>query len=206
MLIGITTPDFFEEEIHQILFWLENGIDILHIRKPNASEKEVEDFITSIPISYHNKITLHQYHHLVERFDLGGVHFRESDRRSTDKDVFNYWIEKKVRISSSVHDFDELSYLPNKFDYLFLSPVFDSISKEGYQANSSILKKMKENIISTQKIIALGGISPQTILSLKGSSFKGVALLGYLWATSSDQLISKAEQLLSSWKTIDLLP
>ncbi|MBB3701454.1 thiamine phosphate synthase [Flammeovirga yaeyamensis] len=203
MLVGITKPTFFHDEAAQICFWLEHGIDVIHIRKPEASIKEIRMLLEVIPTAYFPQLTLHQHHDLVEEFNLGGVHFREPERIKISEDQLIYWKNRGKRLSSSVHQTEEIVYIPELFDYLFLSPVFDSISKKGYQSNKAILNTMKTSSFSRQ-MIALGGISPQTIPMLDGTSFNGAALLGYLWEDSSAKLLSKSTELLTTWRTLDL--
>lgn len=206
MIVGITKEEFFSNEAYQIITWLENGIDIIHIRKPNASENEVRNLFEVIPIEYHSRLTLHQYFHLINEYNIGGIHFKESQRREYCKKELSSWKEKGLRISSSVHQMDEINKIPPLFDYLFLSPVFDSLSKKGYLANNEILTRMKKERFPHQQIIALGGITPKTLLLLDGSSFIGGAILGYLWDASSKEINNKVYELQSSWKTLDLMP
>ncbi|OHX66949.1 thiamine phosphate synthase [Flammeovirga pacifica] len=203
MLVGITKPTFFSNEAEQICFWLSHGIDVMHLRKPNASIDEIEDLIKVIPTKYFPQITLHQYHELVEKYNLGGIHLREAERIKISEEQLIIWKNKGKRLSSSVHQVEKIVLVNELFDYLFLSPVFDSISKEGYTSNKAILETMKTNSFS-RHLIALGGISPLTIPNLKDTSFKGAALLGYLWEESPTKLLSKSTELLTSWKTLDL--
>ena len=68
-------------------------------------------------------------------------------------------------------------------EYLFLSPVFSSISKPGYVSgftHKDLLNAAKEHIID-EKVIALGGITPDNISKIKEYGFGGVAVLGFIW-------------------------
>lgn len=52
MIIVITRPDFFEGEAEKIAQLLQSGrADLVHIRKPRASQSEVEQLLFSIPTS-----------------------------------------------------------------------------------------------------------------------------------------------------------
>ena len=74
---------------------------------------------------------------------------------------------------------------PKKYDYVFLSPVFDSISKSKYQGKfkdqnfNVFLKKVK------QKVYALGGIDASKIDKVKRMDFQGVALHGAIWESEN---------------------
>jgi thiamine-phosphate pyrophosphorylase len=64
-----------------------------------------------------------------------------------------------------------------------LSPVFDSISKAGYNAGFSyeaITDALEKGIIDN-KVVALGGISSSNIASVTDLGFGGVAVLGTVW-------------------------
>lgn len=206
MIVGITKEEFFTDEVNQIIYWLTNGIDFIHIRKPNASVLEIKKILDVIPTHLHSRLTLHQHFSLLKDYNVGGIHFKESYRQKTAVEELDLWKKKGYRLSSSVHEIDELNQIPSIFDYLFLSPVFDSLSKKGYHANDEILRRMKKKCFPQHHIIALGGITPKTLSKLDGSTFKGVAILGYLWNTSSQEINIKAQELQSSWKILDLMP
>ncbi|MBD0401653.1 thiamine phosphate synthase [Flammeovirga sp. EKP202] len=205
-IIGLTKESFYDSEADQIVRWLNNGIDIIHLRKPNATEEEIKNLLEIIPAHFHYRITIHQHYHLTKEYNVGGIHFKESQRKELKLEALKDWKKKGLRLSSSVHQMDEISEIPTLFNYLFLSPVFDSTSKIGYNSNKEILKRMKKERFPHHQIIALGGITPKTLSMLDGSSFTGVAILGYLWNASSAEIKNKAFELQSSWKTLDLMP
>ncbi|WP_172826904.1 thiamine phosphate synthase [Flammeovirga sp. SJP92] len=204
--IGLTKESFYNSEVDQIICWLNNGIDIIHLRKPNATEEEIKNLLEVIPTHFHSRITLHQHYTLSEKYNVGGIHFKESQRKELNEATLKVWKKKGLRLSSSVHQMDEIPEIPTLFNYLFLSPVFDSTSKIGYNSNKEILKRMKKERFPHHQIIALGGITPKTLSELDGSSFTGAAILGYLWNASSEEIKNKAFELQSSWKTLDLMP
>ena len=88
-----------------------------------------------------------------------------------------------IHISHSCHSLEEVKEMKRKCDYVFLSPVFDSISKMNYNANytpEEIKKAHKAGIID-KKVIALGGIDEDNIKQVKNYGFGGAAILGALW-------------------------
>ena len=82
----------------------------------------------------------------------------------------------------SCHTFDEVKELEGKEDYCFLSPIFDSISKEGYQANFD-KEALKEFLKKERKIkvIALGGLTEANYKEVIEMGFDGGAFLGSVW-------------------------
>ena len=68
-------------------------------------------------------------------------------------------------------------------DYLFLSPIFDSISKQGYTHHFSeeeLIEAREKGIIDRQ-VFALGGVEADKLPLLQSYGFGGAALLGSLW-------------------------
>ena len=90
-------------------------------------------------------------------------------------------------LSISCHSLEELSAYKAKFDYLFLSPIFDSISKKGYSGRFTReqLLAARDNGLIDKKIIALGGITSGNIPIIRELGFGGVAVLGSVWFSPS---------------------
>lgn len=85
---------------------------------------------------------------------------------------------------------EEIDRIPFHTDYLFLSPIFDSISKYGYRSKFDP-DTLKSFLNSTDKqIIALGGVDADRVSSCRKMGFAGVALLGYIW-NKSEEAISR---------------
>jgi thiamine-phosphate pyrophosphorylase len=64
-----------------------------------------------------------------------------------------------------------------------MSPVYDSISKAGYQSAftpEQLRQAQKEKVIDN-KVMALGGITADNIVSIKDFGFGGAVVLGDLW-------------------------
>jgi thiamine-phosphate pyrophosphorylase len=81
-----------------------------------------------------------------------------------------------------VHSIDTINQCKS-YDYIFLSPVFDSISKKGYSSNIDLNTFMQKKEASTfpTKVIGLGGVSKENITLLSDVGFDGAALLGSIW-------------------------
>ena len=85
---------------------------------------------------------------------------------------------------------------------MFLSPIFQSISKEGYGSGFSLDGLRNAKGIIDDKVIALGGICPRTITKLKDIPFGGVAVLGALWGNDPSLLV--ADQLIKQFKRLQV--
>ena len=83
----------------------------------------------------------------------------------------------------SCHSFEEIIKYKHEYDYLFLSPIFNSISKVGYKSgfNEEELLKASTDGLIDEKVIALGGVTFDKIPYLKRLHFGGVAMIGALY-------------------------
>ncbi len=174
-LILITTPKFFIEEDQIITALFEEGLDVLHLRKPDTAPMFSERLLTLIPKQYHKRIVTHDHFYLKEEFNLMGVHLN-----SRNPDVpLNY----KGHVSCSCHSLEEVKQKKGHFNYVFMSPIFDSISKKEYLSNFSFdeLKAASKSGIIDKKVIALGGIRPESIRLIRKLGFGGAAVLGDIW-------------------------
>ena len=167
-----------EATIIQQLF--AEGLEVLHLRKPDADEQAVRQLIEAIPAEYHNRIALHSFFHLMEEYNIHRWHFREEHRQATTKEEMVRLKDKGYILSTSVHDLPTLQRLTSLFSYAFFSPVFDSISKQQYKGvagNDFYLKSAQKPI----SVIALGGVDAGNIRSAMAMNFDGAALLGAIW-------------------------
>lgn len=72
--IGITEEHPIEQENRLITALLDNGLDLIHLRKPKYSGEKTEQLLLSIPPRYYDRIVLHDHFELAEKYRLAGVH------------------------------------------------------------------------------------------------------------------------------------
>ncbi len=173
--IIITTPSFFPKEVYYCNQLFDHGLEILHVRKPEATKEELYHFLTQIDEPYRNRIVLHNHYSLIDELHLRGVHLT-----AKTKDTFQF-PDTYQHVSMSCHSFSEIDALKTSLNYCFLSPIFDSISKQGYTGNFTLTALQSYLKTTTQPVYALGGISDKNISKVIKIGFKGVALLGYIW-------------------------
>ena len=175
-LIVITLPDFFPEEADRINWPFHSGLERLHLRKPHAGRASLKELLGKIDSEFYPRMVLHDCFDLAEEFVLGGIHLN----RRNPEPLPSF----KGTVSRSCHSISELGKYPD-LDYLFLSPIFPSISKSGYGDGFPIgrLRDAAEKGEINDRIYALGGISAETIPLLDGLPFGGVAVLGALWGS-----------------------
>lgn len=171
----MTTPNFFVEE-HQILNALfDEGLDILHLRKPGTEPVYSERLLTLIPEEYRKRIVVHDYFYLKNEYKLKGIHLNHRNPELPPK--------YKGHISCSCHTVEEVMAHKRACDYVFLSPIFNSISKENYNSayTADQLREMQRKKIIDRKVMALGGIDLDNIGRIKDWGFGGAVILGDIW-------------------------
>lgn len=176
-IIVITRPAFSEGETGLVNDLFRSGLERLHLRKPGASEDQLEEWLKGIDCQYHGRIVLHDCHNLAMRHGLGGVHLN-----SRNPEV-PAGLPEGMTVSRSCHSFGEVARYKDSCSYLFLSPIYDSISKEGYGAAFSRidLEQAAGSGIIDRKVFALGGVSAGRIPEIRSLGFGGAAVLGALW-------------------------
>ena len=125
-LIILTTPNFLPDEAEALTALLSHGLYRLHLRKPGCTEAELDALIRQLPPAYYPRISLHDHFPLQARYRLGGIHLN-----SRNPDVPTGF---QGLVSRSCHTLEEAARYAPLTDYYFLSPIFDSISKQGYHA------------------------------------------------------------------------
>lgn len=176
-MIVITDPQFIANESKYINALFENGLDVLHIRKPDATADEMRKLIQQIKIQYHYKIMIHSHYELRKEFIIRGIHFT-----GDSKHLIPEFADCNCKKSQSIHEIEELQTVHPLINYVFLSPLFPSISKEGYSKPWNFL----DLILALKKtypfqIIPLGGINAKNLIIAKEFGFNEFAVLGCIW-------------------------
>ena len=179
MTIVITLPYFFDGEAEQIVQLLHSSVDLIHIRKPESKAEEVERLIMSIPSEYYPRLVLHDHHELAMKYHLHGVHLNGRNPQPP--------LGWEGSVSKSCHSLEEVKEWKEKCDYVSLSPIFDSISKQGYHAafSSSEIEEASRQGIIDKKVLALGGVSFNKIDDVLRMGFGGGMILGDAWKNVS---------------------
>lgn len=168
-IIVFTSPAHIESESDKIVRLLDHGVDIIHLRKPEGGYEDLRRLIAEIPASYHHRLRLHDHFSLAKEFDIGGFHLNSRNPNLPDY---------AGPVTKSCHSIGELRHTA-MFEYVTLSPIFDSISKTGYRSRFD-LDRLSDDLAG-KHVVALGGVTPESFLVLRRKGFYGAALLGYIW-------------------------
>jgi len=176
--IAVTLPNAISGEVVIIRRLLAEGIDIIHLRKPNADIDYCRTLLEQLTSAERAKIVVHDHFTLYEEYALRGVHLNRNIEMLT--------ADYSGSHTRSCHSFDEVEKYKDECDYLFLSPVFDSISKQGYRSaftHDELVAASQRGIID-HKVVALGGVTTDKIPYLEALHFGGVAMSGAIYKHS----------------------
>lgn len=166
--IIVTMPHAVSREAERIVGFLEQGYDFVHVRKPEWSACRVQELIETIPLQWRHRIVLHDYHNLARQLGVGATHLNSRNPIATNT----------LPYSASCHLLEQLDLYPQA-RYLFLSPIYPSISKKGYMPRYTL--SQLGDAVRGRKVVALGGVEPQRFAELQQVGFIGAALMGYAW-------------------------
>ena len=185
-LIVISSSATIENEAQIVTKLFEAGLETFHLRKLRLSTKQMTEFIAQIPVHFHNRIFLHSHHRLASKFKLGGIHLTSTH----NKKKYRTWISLKlikfknpdIQITTSFKTIGQLldNEQTQNYSYVFLSPVFDSISsrfQSGFTEHSLRSAMQK----TTFDVIARGEIEVSSIEKACSINFKGLAFYSSIW-------------------------
>lgn len=190
-IIAITTPKIISDDGYIIRGLLDNGVDIVHLRKPESTVDECRVLLSNLGDEYRGRIVVHDYAELFYEFSLMGVHMNKNIRT----------LPRGYRglRTRSCHSFEEVVRYKEECDYLFLSPIFDSISKVGYRSafDHDSLRQASIGGVIDGRVIALGGVTFDRIDYLKELNFGGVAMSGAIYSVDAVDGLKSA--CMSAW-------
>ena len=188
MIIIISNPTPIADEATIMNDLFDEGLEILHIRKPGVAIDEIKWLIQKIKPKYHHRISLHQYHELARYFGIKRLHYTETNRKETSAEVLIKLKLESYILSTSIHQLQKYNSLSTVFDYTFFGPVFNSISKPGYNAviGSDFIFPVQAN---HSKVFAIGGIDAINIQALKKMQFNGAAVVGSIWQNPGESIL-----------------
>ena len=188
-IVIITSPRFFPGEA-EMLSLLLGGLDCrVHLRKPGCTERQMRGLIEALPEEFRPELTLQDHLSLAPEYGVGGVH-----PTSRFPVVPEGWTGL---VSRSCHSLGEVAMCRDA-DYVFLSPVFDSISKSGY-SSAFTDEQLRSAPEIDGHVYALGGVRPEHFPLLAEYGFGGAALLGHVWRDCSPEGMLKVIEEIKSY-------
>lgn len=175
-LIAITpesaNPD---DERQRVLAIVDAGFTYVHLRKLAFQADDARRWLDAMPPHVVKRIKLHSHFSLAKEYPVAGLHLN-SRNPEPPADTHN------LKLSKSCHSLDELDEC-RAYEYATLSPIFQSISKQGYHGrfNLNELKLSLTGPSGHDNVVALGGVTPRRLRPIAAAGFAGAAFLGYLF-------------------------
>ena len=159
-----------EDKIITALF--DEGLDNLHLYKPNASPMYSERLLTLLPDECYERITVHEHFYLKEEYGLRGINI---------DDAYTAMPEKyKGKICRTVGLEDLTKDIKKKCEYVLLKNCFAS-HKDEPALDIRELELAAENGIIDKRTYAMGGLNLENIKTAKELGFGGVVIDNDLW-------------------------
>ena len=173
-LIVVTAPTFFVEEEDIITALFEEGLDILHLRKPETSAMYSERLLTLIPEKYHKRIVTHEHFYLQEEFNLMGIHLNQRNPNEPHDYAGN--------VSTMCHTLDDLTCKKRFYDYVFLTPHEEFTYSADFLTDYTPeqLKRAKKMKQIDSRVMAFGG-TLENVKEIKKYGFGGAVIMNDLW-------------------------
>ncbi|HTI07373.1 MAG TPA: thiamine phosphate synthase [Puia sp.] len=186
LLAVITRPLFFPGEAACLEVLLAAGLERLHLRKPGATEDELEALLKQIDSRWYSRLVLHgsgDLQPLAVRYGIPQMHCPPGGLEAVKRGSGRPGLPgagNSLALSASLHSWEEIKEVKDAgLTYVFMSPVFNSISKRGYRATPGLLQRPPGPFPC--KVLGLGGVDKDTIGELVREGWEGAAVLGWIW-------------------------
>lgn len=165
----MTKPDFFIEEDKILTALFDDGLELLHLYKPNTEPVYSERLLSLIPDSYCKKIVVHAHYYLKNEFGLAGINLdNEHD------EVPSSFKSKASCTCNSIMSLADKD-VKKKFQYMILDNTFNETR------NREELLRASDAGLINKKVYALGGVNIDNIKFAQELGFGGVVLRSDLW-------------------------
>ena len=158
-LVILTQPKFFVEEDKIITALFDEGMDILHLQKPDSEPVYCERLLSLLPNDCHSKIRVHEHYYLKQEFDLKGIHISNPDtptpeafKRHVTRSTNRISDLKEMKKSLDVNEVGGTALIGISRPVIKAhgssnaASIFASIRQAKRFAESGIIGKIEENI------------------------------------------------------------
>ncbi|GAA3980057.1 thiamine phosphate synthase [Hymenobacter antarcticus] len=186
-LFLISPPAAVADETELVGEMLAAGLARFHLRKPAWEPAAIADYLARLPVRHLTRVVVHGQPSLVREFRLGGLHLTAAARAACRRRPL---LLPGQTLSTSFHHLAELREHRRHYDYVFLSPIFDSLSKLNYPAAFTIealtkaLAALRGRAGYGPQVMALGGIDEHRLAAVRQAGFAGAAVLGSVWQSA----------------------
>lgn len=164
-LVLMSTPHFFVEEHHILTALFDEGLEMVHLNKPNSEPVFCERLLSLIPDTYRKLIVTHDHFYLQNEYELRGIHLSE---RNSEPPA-NY----RGRVSCSCQNIEDVALVKKEMDHV----IWDTTSVDlPLHMKDSARRKCID-----KKVFATGSIDIDNIEQVAEYGFGGIVLQNAIW-------------------------
>jgi len=171
----MTQPTFFVEEDKILSSLFDEGLEILHLFKPDSEPVFSERLLSLLSDEYYKRIMVHTNFYLKEEYKLRGIHI-EDETTPAPKGY-------KGHISRTCTHLDQLKEAKRNSDYVLLKYIFDSQTESDQKATFNLedLKEASRRGLIDRHVYALGGMNIDNVNIARDLGFGGIVISGDIW-------------------------
>lgn len=195
-LILMSTPYFFVEE-HQILTALfDEGLELLHLRKPATEPVYSERLLSLLSDSCRKKIVVHDHFYLKNEYNLRGIHLNSRNPEPP----------RGYKGKSAAHAIPQRRSWPKRRSMTtFCSLPSSTASPKPITPppfRKAELRDLGRRKVIDRKVMAMGGISIDNIGQLRDYGFGGAVVLGAIWNRFNMHTAADFKELISHFRKL----
>jgi len=188
-MVVVSPEKDYPEEHGLVQEMFRQGLRTYHVRKPKYTTERLKSYLSKFDPKYLDRLVIHTHHELATQFKIKGIHLTERHRK---KNKFRSWIIMKyikyrrpeIQITTAFHVIHSITRMTARYNYVFLNPIFESISKVGYKSTFNDDSLIRGLTKTKYNVLAMGGVTHDNIEKVKEFGFKGFGLLGTLWQSA----------------------
>ena len=137
----MSTPHFFVEEHHILTALFDEGLEMVHLNKPDSEPVFCERLLSLLPNNYRKLIVTHDHFYLQNEYELKGIHLSERNPNTPE--------HYKGSVSCSCATLDDVAQVKKEMDHV----LFDCSTIDV----TAILKDSSKRKVINKKVFATGG-------------------------------------------------
>ncbi len=169
----MTKPTFFVEEDKILTTLFEEGMENLHLRKPESSPIYAERLLSLLSENFYRRITVHDHFYLKNEYGLGAIHIDTPNTPLPE----GY----KGKFSRTCTELCQLKDAKKKAEYVFLNVNSNENNILSSEIISQEIKNAAKNGMIDKHVYAIGGMNIDNVKVAKDLGFGGVVICEDLW-------------------------
>ena len=164
-LVLMSTPHFFVEEHHILTALFDEGLEMVHLNKPNSEPVFCERLLSLLPEAYRKLVVTHDHFYLQNEYELKGIHLTERNPQKPE--------HYKGSVSCSCESLEDIAQLKKEMDHILLNAIDTD--------PSILLKDSAKRKYIDKKVFATGYIDLDNAAQIADCGFGGIVLQNAIW-------------------------